>query len=133
MVDSDKRVVFLAENKAGSAPWYRPAYRRLTEETPYAFSKPAELIAPSDLPRSCRAGRGPKSGAPLFLVNNWVTTDPLPKPSNARKVNARAALLARARECRKLRDHIPSLMAVDFYGEGDLFGAVDELNGVPRR
>ena len=27
MIDSGRRVVFLAENHAGAAPWYRPAYR----------------------------------------------------------------------------------------------------------
>lgn len=133
MVDSGRRVVFLAENRAGGAPWYRFAYRRLTEETPYAFSKPEELTQRSKLRASCRPGRGPREGAPLFLMNNWVTTDPLPKPSNAKKVNSRAALVARARECRRVRGHIPNLLAVDFYRQGDLFGAVDELNGVRSR
>ena len=34
MVDSGKRVVFLAENEAGGAPWYHSAYDGITEETP---------------------------------------------------------------------------------------------------
>ncbi len=29
-----------------------------------------------------------------------------------------------------VRGHIPNLVAVDFYRRGDLFGAVDALNGV---
>jgi hypothetical protein len=129
MTDSGKRVVFLAENHAGGAPWYHPAYKAITEETPYSFSKVAQLNDPSKLPKSCRPNRGPE-GAPIFLVNHWVTTDPAPLPSNAAKVNAYDKLLARVRECRKIRHHLPNLVAVNFYREGDVFGVVDTLNGL---
>ena len=40
---------------------------------------------------------------PLFLLNNWVDTSPLPRPSNAAVVNAPATLLRRARTCQRLR------------------------------
>ena len=43
MIDSDKRVVFLAENHAGAAPWYQLAYKRITQETPYTFKKDTRL------------------------------------------------------------------------------------------
>ena len=82
MVDSGKRVVFLAENEAGGAPWYQLAYDGITEETPYAFSKVAQLTRPADLAASCTANRG-SAGSPVFLLNHWVTTDPLPLPSQA--------------------------------------------------
>jgi len=71
-----------------------------------------------------------KQGAPLFLVNGWISTNPAPLPSNAAKVNAYEPLLRRLRECQRLRHHIPNLVAVDFYREGDVFKAVDALNGV---
>jgi hypothetical protein len=45
-------------------------------------------------------------------------------------VNAYEPLLARARECERLRGRPPGLIAVDFYEEGDLFRVVDTLNGV---
>ena len=109
MIDRGQRVVFLAENHAGAAPWYHLAYRAITEETPYAFSKVAQLTDPALLPASCRPNRGP-ARAPLFLLNHWITTDPVPLPSNAARVNAYGTLLARARECRKrVRGHIPNL------------------------
>jgi hypothetical protein len=63
-------------------------------------------------------------------VNHWITTDPVPLPSNAGKVNAYAPLLARTRECERLRKHLPNLVAVDFYRRGDLFRVVDTLNGL---
>ena len=129
MTDSGKRVVFLAENHAGAAPWYHQAYDAITEETPYAFSKVPQLNDPSKLPKSCEPNRGPE-GAPIFLVNHWITTDPVPLPSNARKVNAYDKLIARVRECRKIRHHLPNLVAVNFYREGDIFGVVDTLNGI---
>jgi hypothetical protein len=129
MIDDNQRVIFLAENHAGAAPWYQLAYRRITQETPYAFSKVPQLTKPSELPASCKPNRGP-AGAPLFLLNHWITTDPVPLPSNAAKVNAYDPLLRRARECQRLRKHLPNLVAVNFYAQGDLFRVVDTLNGV---
>jgi hypothetical protein len=132
MIDTGQRVVFLAENRAGSAPWYHPAYEGITQETPYSFSNVEQLTDSAKLPASCEPNRGP-AGAPLFLVNHWITTDPAPLPSNAAKVNAYDALLRRTRECRRLRRHLPNLVAVDFYRRGDLFRVVDTLNGVRSR
>jgi hypothetical protein len=129
MVDSGKRVVFLAENHAGAAPWYHLAYDTITEETPYAFKKPAQLTNPDNLDKTCEPNRGPDE-APVFLVNHWITTDPLPLPSDASRVNAYDPLLARARDCRRIRNHLPNLVAVNFYRRGDLFRVVDTLNGL---
>ena len=45
-------------------------------------------------------------------------------------MNAYDPLLKRARECQRIRHHLPNLVAVDFYRRGDLFRVVDTLNGV---
>ena len=132
MIDRDQRVVFLAENHAGGAPWYRLAYGGITEETPYTFTKIGQLNDAAELPASCRANRG-SAGSPIFLVNHWISTDPVPQPSDATKVNAYAPLLARMRECQRLRRHMPNLVAVNFYRRGDVFGVVDALNGIRDR
>ncbi|HZB06024.1 MAG TPA: hypothetical protein VE449_05490 [Thermoleophilaceae bacterium] len=129
MIDRGQRAVFLAENHAGAAPWYRLAYESITEETPYAFSRVAQLIDPASLPASCEPNRGP-DGAPFFLANHWITTDPVPLPSHAQRVNAYEPLLARMRECRRRRKQLPNLVAVNFYRRGDLFRVVDALNRV---
>jgi hypothetical protein len=129
LIDSNQRVVFPAENHVGAAPWYRLAYESITEETPYAFSKPEQLTNPSGLAATCRPNRGPDE-APIFLVNHWITTDPVPLPSNAEKVNADRPLMRRLRQCQRMRDHIPNLVAVNFYARGDLLRAVDSLNGL---
>jgi hypothetical protein len=129
MIESGHRLVLLAENHAGGAPWYELAYQRLLQETPYHFGTAAELTRADGLVASCRPNRGP-ADAPFFLVNHWVTTDPVPKPSDAAKVNAYDALLARATTCERVRKHVASLLAVNFYKEGDLFRVVDRLNRV---
>jgi hypothetical protein len=131
MIDSNQRVVFLAENHAGAAPWYHLAYDTITKETAYAFSKPAQLLNPASLAKSCEPNRGPEK-APMFLVNHWITTDPVPLPSHAAQINAYEPLMRRLRECRRIRHHIPNLVAVNFYRRGDLLRAVDTLNGVRR-
>jgi hypothetical protein len=58
-----------------------------------------------------------------------VSTDPAPRPSDASKVNAYEPLLARVETCRRIRDRLPNLLAVNFYKIGDLFRVVDTLNG----
>ena len=45
-------------------------------------------------------------------------------------MNAYDPLLRRARECQRLREHLPNLLAVNFYQRGDVFKVVDTLNGV---
>ena len=126
MVDSGKRLVMMAENRAGAAPWYQLAYERLTQETPFHFDSAAALIAAGS---TCPPNRGPDD-APLFLLNHWVTTAPVQRPSDAAKVNAYAPLLARAEACRRIRDRLPNLLAVNFYKEGDVFRVADTLNGI---
>jgi hypothetical protein len=129
MIDSGQRLVVMAENDAGTVPWYHLAYASGLQETPFRFRNAAALTDPSALANSCRANRGPAS-APLFLLNHWVDTSPAPRPSLAEIVNARPALLDRARTCEQIRHRIPNLVAVDFYRRGDLLGVVNALNGV---
>jgi len=132
MIDSDERLVVMAENEADpSVPWYHLAYAHALQETPYRFRTAAELTDPTQLAASCRPNRGPAS-APLFLLNNWVDTTPTPRASLAALVNAHDPLLARAQECRRTRGRLPNLLAVDFFRRGDVLGVVDQLNGLAR-
>jgi hypothetical protein len=129
MVRSGGRVLMLAENDAGrgAIPWYHEAYAKAMQETPYSFKRPSQLIDRSQLRASCRLYRGP-SDAPLFLVNHWIDTSPAPRRSSAVKVNTRETLLNRLHHCQGQRGRLANMIAVDFYREGDLFGAVDQLN-----
>ena len=122
MIEKDERVVVMAENRSGGVPWLRDQFD-LVQETPYRFGTVAEVAAES----SCRPNRGGAAN-PLFLLNNWVDTSPLPRPRNAAVVNSHAALLRRVRTCRRLRRPPPNLVAVDFYEQGDVLGVVRALN-----
>jgi hypothetical protein len=112
-------LVFLESGRPG-VPWLRPAFQHI-QETPYTFHAAEEF--------SCRANRGGTAGS-LFQINHWIETTPAPRPSNAELVNARDVLLSRAQGCERERGLLPNLLAVDFYGSGDLIGVVGELNGV---
>ena len=117
LIDADTRLVMLAENHAGAAPWYQLAYAHDVEETPYTFPKAAQLLLPTGLAATCVANRGPEH-APMFLLNHWVSTDPLPRPGDGARVNAYGPLLRRAQECARIRGHVPNLVAVNFYRHG---------------
>jgi hypothetical protein len=127
MVKADQRLVLLAENHAGAAPWYQLAYKRLVQETPFTFASAGALTTPSRLASTCVPNRG-TPGAPLFLMNHWVSTDPLPQPQDATRVNAYGPLMARARDCERIRGRLPNLLAVNFYRRGDVFRVADALN-----
>jgi hypothetical protein len=64
-------------------------------------------------------------------MNHWIESTPSPKPSNAAIVNARDVLLGRIQAFRRERGRLPNLVAVDFYGVGDLIPVVRELNEQP--
>ncbi len=124
LIDSDQRLVVMAERQGGTPSWYRRQFR-FTQETPYRFEDPKQLTERS----SCRPNRGP-AGADFFLLNHWVDTSPAPQPTNAKEVNRRDFLERRIAMCTRVRGIEPNIIAVDFYKEGDLFGVVDDLNGV---
>jgi len=119
MVNSNQRVLVLAENNSEGVPWYHPAFE-VCQETPYHFSSPDEF--------TCQPNRGGDTGS-LMLMNHWVTTPPTSLPSMAARVNARAFLLERVGTFRRERGRTPNIIAVDFYQTGDLVEVVRELNG----
>ena len=120
MIESQHNVVFMAENNSGSADWYPNAYTGLLEDTPYKFEEVDEF--------TCATFRGGLE-SPLLLMNHWLSGDPASQ-TEAENVNGRAVLVERVNGCRVERDRVPNLIAVDFYSSGDVFGVVNELNGV---
>lgn len=121
MIASGRRVVFLMENEPGGAehPWLLDG-KTFVQDTPFLFKSVDEF--------TCEAFRG-RPDSPLFLVNHWLSST-ASRVTNAAVVNAREVLLTRLRECEQERGRLPNYVAVDFYDQGDLFGSVDELNGL---
>ena len=128
LIERDERLLVMAENTAGAAPWYQLAYERLTQETPFSFAGPAQLVAPQTLAPSCRPNRG-RPDAPLFLLNHWINTDPVPAPRQRGRSSTPTSrcCAARGRASATASGNM-NLVAVDFYERGDLFAVVDTLN-----
>lgn len=147
MITGNHRVVMFSEGNTGSVEWYHDAYAGSLQETPYNFHESGDttirqaidrITKPENLNESCRPSRGGDVGS-LFLMNHWVNgklddgDKPLwftPDPAVAKIVNTRAALVARARACQERRGIMPTIIAVDDFGEGDLINAVRILNGL---
>jgi hypothetical protein len=119
LVDDNQRLIVFTESGRPGVPWMHPAFESI-QETPYSFHKPEDF--------SCRPNRGGSSGS-LFQINHWIETTPAPQPTNAEVVNAYDFLLRRARECRRVRRHVPNVIAVDFADIGDVVRVARTLNG----
>jgi hypothetical protein len=119
LVDRNQRLIVFIESGRPGVPWLLPAFEAF-QETPYSFKTPEEF--------SCKPNRGGTAGS-LFQINHWIETTPAPRPTNAEVVNAYDFLLARARACQKARNHVPNVIAVDFYDMGDVVGVARTLNG----
>ena len=119
MLDSGRRVVVFAERHGGTPAWYSPLYR-YAMETPFTFRSATAF--------SCAPKRG-GTGKRLFVMNHFITRA-APSRSDAAVVNARAAIVARARRCERSRGRLPNFVQVDFATLGDVNGAIDKLNGI---
>ncbi|WP_028065514.1 hypothetical protein [Solirubrobacter soli] len=124
MIDRDQRVLVLIENEPAAAPWMHKQ-DEVAQETPYRFNNVAELAAPT----TCEPNRGGTKGS-LLLVNHWVDTSPAPRKTIAREVNAAGFLGPRLDRCKRERKLEPTIVAVDFYRQGDVFATVKRLNAV---
>ena len=122
MAESDQRVLVTAENNSAGVPWYHQAFE-IMQETPYTFHDTTEI--------SEQPNRGGTKGS-LLLMNHWIESTPMPKPSNAAVVNRYDFLLRRARQLQRSRGRLPNFVAVDFYATGDLMRVVQTLNGIRR-
>jgi hypothetical protein len=120
LVDSGRRLVIGLEH-GDLGPELPNVFRSgLVQEVPYRYERVRALRPPE----SCRPLRGPPE-APLFQLNHWIT--PASRRAS-REVNQFEFLDRRARECARIRDRVPTLVAVDFYESGDLFRVARALN-----
>lgn len=121
MVDSGKRLLVLMESRGGGPehPYLLQGFDWV-QETPYTFKTADDF--------TCAANRGAPE-APLFELNHWLAGFGS-LVSDAAAVNAPGVLGPRAQKCEAERGQIPNFVAVNYYNLGDVFGVVDQLNGV---
>jgi hypothetical protein len=121
LIDRGERLVVFAEAEGPPPAWYHQAFEHM-RDTPYEFERPEDF--------TCAANRGDPD-APLLLMNHWISRrGAAPDRATAADVNRAHVLVERARTCQRERGQMVNYVAVDFYGLGDLAGAVDTLNGV---
>ena len=122
MIDSGHRLVVMMEKHGGGTanPWLVPAFD-FVQDTPYSNPTVADL--------RCERLRG-TARSPLLLLNYWLGNGFRSLVTDARKINALGVLGPYLDRCRQERGMLPNFVAVNFYDEGDLFPAVDRLNGV---
>lgn len=139
MIASGQRVVMTAERNATGVDWYHRAYDGSVRETPYSFDEDSTLLAaPEKMAESCRPNRGEAAATDdsLFLMNHWISSSIAisgsfaPNIEFAELVNREDVLIDRARACQERRGFLPNILAVDFFGTGDVVGAARQLNGV---
>ncbi|HUH03020.1 MAG TPA: hypothetical protein VML75_13580 [Kofleriaceae bacterium] len=120
LIAANRRLVVVTDAAEGGAhPWYMDVWAHAWE-THYAAREIGDF--------SCDRNRG-SAGNPLFIFNHFLTRT-RPVPEEADVVNANPLLIDRARECMTLSGSLPNFVTVDFYSVGDLFAAVDALNGI---
>jgi hypothetical protein len=131
MIKRKQQVVVLAEHDGGEGayPWLHRGYDGIVQETPYSFQHQMDLTDPANWEASCVPNRSGTIGS-LFLMNHWSPPTP-PNQANAddyAALNAKSVLVGRAKECASTRGLLPTIVAVDQFSYGDLFGAVTRLN-----
>ena len=120
LIDDDKRlVVFTEEPPTGGVPWLNDAFTWI-QDTPLGNRSAAQLAT------KCARYRG-TADSPFLMLNNWVERFP-PSPTANRPALTKDFLNTRIARCAEARDLPPSLIAVDFYEQGDLLQVARAIN-----
>jgi hypothetical protein len=118
MLRTNQRLVVLAENNGGGAPFYNRGFD-LYQDTSYEV-KSIDAF-------TCSLNRGSPTN-PLFLLNHWIDHSPASQ-AEAAEANGYEFLLARAQQCQQERGHVPNIIAVNFSEVGDVVRVAAQLNG----
>lgn len=130
LIKRRQQVVVLTEHDGGTGQsWLHRGYDGAVQETPYTFQHRMDLTDPANWEASCVPNRGGTTGS-LFLMNHWSPPTPPAQatPSDYEELNAKSVLVGRAKQCATTRGLLPTIVAVDQFSYGDLFGAVKRLN-----
>ena len=116
--DAGRRVLVVTERGADAEhPWYHDD-DVLLQDTPLGIKRADDL--------SCELNRGEPDN-PLLMLNMWADVFP-PRVAPNIPFNDEELILDLAARCEEEREHPVNLIGVDFYDQGGLIDAVDQLN-----
>ncbi|MDY6863349.1 MAG: hypothetical protein SV062_10235 [Thermodesulfobacteriota bacterium] len=119
MIQNNKRLVVFTDKDGGSPDWYHDVWE-FAVETHWDNKERSDL--------TCDFNRGDPDND-LFIINHFLTK-PLARRTLSLQVNFNPFLINRLEECRDTTGKVPNFVTVDFYAFGDLFEAVNIINGV---
>lgn len=119
--DGHRLVVFTEEPPTGAVPWLNDAFTYI-QDTPLGNRSADQLGAAA----KCRRYRG-AAESPFLMLNNWVERFP-PSPTANRPALTEEFLTRRIARCAAARDMPVSLIAADFYEQGDLVDVARDVN-----
>jgi hypothetical protein len=120
VADGKRLVVFTENTPSGTVPWLNDAFSWI-QDTPLGNRRAEDF--------NCKLYRG-SADSPMLMLNNWVERFP-PSPTAQRAVLTEKFLNDRIDTCEKARGLPVSLIAVDFYDEGDVIAVAEERNRRP--
>lgn len=128
MSQRNTRLVVFNDNKDPGRPAWQHYLWDLIVDTDYNITDQAQF--------KCDFYRG-KGENSLYFINHFVysaLSDKIlvPDPQLSALANQPALITSRAKECWQKSGRIPSFIYVDWYGQGDVVGAVRAINELPR-
>ena len=124
------RALMMSENNDGGrrCPWYHPPTTRSCRRRPYSFKRPASCSESRTCCRRAAAQPRPAIGAAVPdqpLDRHLAGAEALERGEGQ---HPRGPARAGSSSASSQRGLLANFVSVDFYREGDVFGAIDELN-----
>jgi len=121
MLDKGERVVAILAADGGAS------HPDLLDRWSFTWETPWDNESLDDF-RRCDADRGQMSNG-IYVVDTYLEDAPIQSAMNAARVNGNPFLVDRLRLCHDKTKRVPNFAMVNYYEVGDLFVAVDMLNG----
>ncbi len=124
LIGGGDRVIAFLDDKTGTGG---ATYPFLHDRFAWTWETPWDNESAADFAR-CDADRG-DAGNDLYVVDTYLEDQIIPTPEHAALVNDAPFLLDRLLHCRAATGKLPNFVMVNYYEVGELFHAVDVLNG----
>lgn len=128
MIQSGKRLVVFNDSRDATRPAWQLYMWDFIVDTDYNMTDVSQF--------SCEFYRGEATND-LYFLNQFIYKDYgsgifAPDKDQAQIANQRELIVERAKKCWQEKKHVPNYVYVDWYAQGDVMGAVNAINAMPR-